>query len=231
MSRKINWHQAPLLVGTLTTSRGLNLLAKPLPDADLVEVRLDALLAEGADLEKILDALHARKHPVLLTLRLPAEGGLYPWATGERAALYTALLPEVEAIDIELASAQELQSVLKLARRHRVAIILSAQSIVRPVSPATLQSWAHRLLRLKPTIAKIATHLNNRADLVRLATLLLTKPQQRWALMGMGPTGALSRVVLGALGSALVYGYLDRPAAPGQPSIKKLATLKTGKTL
>jgi 3-dehydroquinate dehydratase-1 len=44
--------------------------------------------------------------------------------------------------------------------------------------------------------------------------------------MGLGPHAAQSRSVLTALGSRLVYGYLDEAAAPGQPSaaeVRKMA--------
>jgi 3-dehydroquinate dehydratase-1 len=43
-------------------------------------------------------------------------------------------------------------------------------------------------------------------------------PEWPLAVMGLGPYAAQSRSVLTALGSRLVYGYLDQAAAPGQPS-------------
>jgi len=209
-------------VGTVTTSRGLKLISRPVKGADLIEVRVDALLASGVDSEKILDALRIRKNAVLLTLRVPEEGGIYPWASEERKALFTALLPDVEAIDVELASVKELDSVLALAKRSKIGVILSAHSIHRPVTPATFKRWTASLIRMKPTIAKIAIHLGTRKDLIPLTKLLLEKPSQRWALMGLGPLGHLSRLILGSIGSALVYGYIDQPAAPGQSSLVEL---------
>ena len=43
-------------------------------------------------------------------------------------------------------------------------------------------------------------------------------PIEPIAVMGLGPYAGQSRSVLTALGSRLVYGWLDKPAAPGQPS-------------
>ncbi len=41
----------------------------------------------------------------------------------------------------------------------------------------------------------------------------------------LGPYAAQSRSVLAALGSRLVYGYLDEPAAPGQPSAGEVSKM------
>jgi 3-dehydroquinate dehydratase-1 len=41
--------------------------------------------------------------------------------------------------------------------------------------------------------------------------------------MGMGPLGKVSRLVLGAAGSRLNYGYLDKPQVPGQWPAAELA--------
>ncbi len=228
MNQKINWNRAPLFVGTVTTRRGLKLLTARIPEVDLIEVRLDALLAKGVDLENILDSLRRRKNPVLLTLRLPEEGGLYPWAIGERSALFTALLPDVDSIDVELAAIQELAPILALAKRSKTPVVLSAHSIHLPVALVTLKKWTAALRRARPEVAKIAVHVGDRADLAALARILLQDGRQKWAVMGLGPQGTLSRVVLGALGSTFLYGYLDAPAAPGQPSVKKLRSSGLG---
>jgi 3-dehydroquinate dehydratase-1 len=54
--------------------------------------------------------------------------------------------------------------------------------------------------------------------LQQLAALLVNHPGWPLAVMGLGPYASQSRSVLTALGSRLIYGYLDQPAAPGQPS-------------
>ncbi|MEJ0000982.1 MAG: type I 3-dehydroquinate dehydratase [Verrucomicrobiota bacterium] len=87
----------------MTTRAGLRFLAKKTA-ADAIEVRADALLADGATPVEIETALRRKKSPVLLTLRIPAEGGQRAWKTPERRALYLRLLPVVEAIDVELAT-------------------------------------------------------------------------------------------------------------------------------
>lgn len=210
------------MVGTVSTARGLSLLKSKKSLADIVEVRVDSLLAAQVDSEKILDALRARTVPALLTLRLPEEGGNYPWAVGERAALFTALMPDADAIDVEMVAAYELANVMILARKLKLCLVLSAHSISAAVPAATLQKWAGNLQRAQPDVAKISVRLNSSSDIKTLARIILDHSEQNWALMGLGSAAALSRIVLAGLGSALVYGYLDQPAAPGQPSVVEL---------
>ncbi len=127
----------PVILGSVITKAGLRLLAKKTA-ADAVEVRADALLADGATPDEIESALHKRKQPVLLTLRIPAEGGHRPWKIAERRALYLRLLPHVEAIDIELATARAMQLVIDVARHSGKTIVLSAHAIENPAKDAQL---------------------------------------------------------------------------------------------
>src|SRR5476649_1592801 len=107
----------PVVLGTVTTPSGLRCLARKKLPADAVEVRVDALLAEKIPVEEIEAALRRKKHPVLLTLRIPAEGGQRAWKVKERRELFLRLLPNVEAIDVELATASAMHPVIDEARR------------------------------------------------------------------------------------------------------------------
>ena len=181
-------------------------------------MRVDALLASGVTPDEIEAALRARKHPVLLTLRIPAEGGKHAWKLPERRALYLRLLPMVEAIDVELATAVALRPVLDAADAAGKTIVLSAHALTKPAPPGQFARWVAQHNGKTHTILKIAGHIESWRDLQRLATLLVNYPEKQIATMGLGPHAAQSRAVLAALGSRLVYGWLDEPAAPGQPS-------------
>ena len=224
---------SPLLVGTIVTGRGLERITRASTRAgghDLAEVRADALLKAGVPLDRIEKALRRRVLPVLLTCRIPQEGGLYPWSPGEQSAVLQQLLPWTDAIDIELASLKELRPIVEAARLAKKKLVLSAHSIDKPVPPATLRKWVAALREAQPDVAKIAARIGSRADLQALARILLDRPpgpHAHWAVMGLGPHGALSRHIFSALGSALLYGYLDEPAAPGQPSAFALDRFRT----
>jgi 3-dehydroquinate dehydratase-1 len=208
----------PAILGTVTTPLGLRCLAREASPVDAMEVRVDALLAQKVSVEKIEAALKKRRHPVLLTLRIPAEGGQHKWKIPERRELFLRLLPQVEAIDVELATARAMQPVIDEARRRGKTVVLSAHAIKRPATPAQIARWVGEFDHQPRTILKIAAQIKSWRDLQQLAALLVNHPDWPIAAMGLGPYAPQSRSILTALGSRLVYGYLDQPAAPGQPS-------------
>jgi len=208
----------PVVLGTVTTPAGLRSLARAASPADAVEIRVDALLAQKVSGEKIEAALKKRSRPVLLTLRIPAEGGQRPWKIAERRELFLRLLPHAEAIDIELATARAMQPVIDAARRKGKTVIFSAHAIERPATPAQIARWVGDFDHQPRTILKVAARIKSWRDLQQLAALLVNQPDWSIAAMGLGPYAPQSRSVLTALGSCLVYGYLDQAAAPGQPS-------------
>jgi 3-dehydroquinate dehydratase-1 len=208
----------PIVLGTITTAAGLRCLARKKLPADAVEVRVDALFAKKVPVEKIEAALRTKKHPVLLTLRIQSEGGQAAWKVKERRELFLRLLPKVEAVDVELATARAMRPVIEAARRGGKTVVLSAHAIQKPASPAQVARWVGRFDLQPSTILKIAVRIMSWRDLQQLAALLLNHPGWPIAVMGLGPYAAQSRAVLTALGSCLVYGYLDQAAAPGQPS-------------
>ena len=208
----------PVVLGTVTTRAGLRLLARKNPSCDAIEVRVDALLASEVSSNEIEAALQKKKQPVLLTLRIPPEGGHRPWKIAERRALYLRLLPLVEAIDVELATAKAMQSVIDAARRAGKTVVLSAHAITKPATPAQVAHWVGQFYQKPNTILKIAALIKSWRDLQQLAALLVNHPEWPIAVMGLGSYAAQSRSALTALGSRLVYGYLDKAAAPGQPS-------------
>ena len=208
----------PVVLGTVTTSAGLRLLARKNPAADAIEVRVDALLAENVSPEEIETALRKKKQPVLLTLRIPAEGGQRTWDLAERRALFLRLLPLVEAIDVELATVRAMQKVVDEARRLGKTVVVSAHAIEKPATPEQISRWVTQFDGTPNTILKIAARIKSWHDLQQLAAVLVNHPGWPIAAMGLGPYAGQSRSVLTALGSRLVYGYLDKAAAPGQPS-------------
>jgi 3-dehydroquinate dehydratase-1 len=167
---------------------------------------------------------------MMLTLRIPEEGGRYSWEKGRRAELYPQLLPYVQAIDVELASMEELGSIIDLAHTMGKWVVCSAHALQSPASPDQIHSWQNQFCKryLSPSIdqaiLKIAGVLEDRADLRRLTRILV---DHEWpvAVMGLGSMGALSRQIFSRLGSRLVYGYLDEPAANGQPSTEQIRAM------
>jgi 3-dehydroquinate dehydratase-1 len=77
------------------------------------------------------------------------------------------------------------------------------------------------------SIVKVSTQVNCADDEDTLRFLLAQKWKRPLCLIGMGAKWAHTRVSFPKLGSCLTYGYLDKPAAPGQMSAAEL-TLQLG---
>lgn len=227
--KTINYNIPLLCVGTVSTAAGLTYVMEKQSPVDAIELRVDALLHNGISVDMIESTLKQQQQPVILTLRTAEEGGVHAWQGQQRLSTFLRLLPLATGIDIELASIPELQLVYNQAKKLSTLIILSAHSIDRAPNPLQLRRWVRAFAHYRATFYKIAVRINPQHaqhDLQQLAHILLTHPEKRWALMGLGPMATFSREVLTGIGSRLVYGYLDKPAAAGQPSVAEIVKLR-----
>jgi 3-dehydroquinate dehydratase-1 len=207
------------VVGTLSSSRW-ELLRNPAEaGCDIVEVRLDVIGWEGDWVDQCR-AAEASGLPVILTIRHEAEGGQWRGPARERLALYQRALPHVSAVDVELRS-DIARAVVERARRLGKTGILSFHDFERTPRLAELRAVLAEAQE-HATVAKITTMVHGEPELDTLRSLLAGRWKVPVCVMGMGPLGAKSRVALAALGSCLIYGYLDQPAAPGQLSAPEL---------
>ena len=215
--RSISWKTTPLTVGTISTENGLANLANPPAGIDLAEVRLDLLLSKGVDPEKILAAMAKKELPILLTLRTREEGGAFNWRSRQRVLFFLAFLPFADVVDLELTNLPRLGRVLRAVRRSKRDLILSSHSLKRKLTPLRLKRLLAEFRKTRAAVYKIVGLARRTRDLRTLAEPLLTLPHMRLAILASGPLATASRLSLPALGSRLLYVYLDEPAAPGQP--------------
>ncbi len=183
--------------------------------ADLVEVRLDHF--RGLTLGKVKDIRHVVRGPAIATLRSTREGGRS--ALGRRAReemLIRISEAGFEYMDLEL---DRDASVLEAIREEewRPHMIVS-KHFLKPAPKSSVQSALRSALELGD-IAKVAMTCEDASDAVMLAQtgLELSKRRKRFAVIGMGPQGQLTRACARAIGSELVYASLPgKEAAPGQ---------------
>jgi len=217
-----------ITVGTVSTPAGLKALTTPTDDCDLIEVRVDSLRAAGMEVAEVRAALRKRKHPTLLTLRTMVEGGDYPWKSTERILVFEELISCCDAVDLEIKNMKYVKPLLQIARDTQKRVILSTHSLERKLTKGKAERLVENFRAYRVDVYKIASLARTREDLMVLVDVLMQYPQLRLGMMATGPMAQLSRVVLPALGSKLVYGYIDEPAAPGQPSISEIkAALST----
>lgn len=188
-----------------------------------------SLLEVRVDLFKRLDAAYCIKElkkrrelkiPLLLTIRnQKKEGAVKEFSDAKKLALMTSLLPLVDWVDIELSS-PILTKVLVLAKGLNKKVVVSTHNFIN--FPQKMEQYIHKSMSFEPNMVKIAVFLKNNDDLVRLIHDTYVHQQAPLVTLGIGPLGALSRLVLPAAGSRWVYTFLHKPTAAGQLNIKTL---------
>jgi len=183
---------------------------------DIAEIRLDLLVADGANVAS-KPWKHLTPAPLLFTARRVEEGGGLAMDAKTRSSLLLQVLDESALIDIEVASISEMKPLLDELRRLGIPWIASYHDFDRLPSRETMLEAAERAASAGAAAFKAAARLNSPADLARLAEFQLEDHPIPVATMGMGPLGAVSRLLCAQSGSVLNYGYLGETAtAPGQ---------------
>lgn len=216
---KLSPHGRALVVGCIITP-GYKLppASRKLP-CDVVEMRLDQMptltdwLVRGQRIE-------SRGVPVIVTIRHKSEGGDWRDENGDRVPLYGIALEHLSAVDVELQS-DIARKVAALAKKRGKCCIVSFHDFKKTPPLAKLKRVASQAQRIG-SIIKIVTMANTEADVDTLRQLLACKWKKPLCVMGMGSLGRATRIEFPSLGSCLSYGYLDKPAAPGQLSASEI---------
>jgi 3-dehydroquinate dehydratase-1 len=182
---------------------------------DLAEARVDLFRELRAP--RALPVLERARRlvPLLVTVRAASEGGAWRRSEEERIELYRALLPQADAVDIELAAPGR-ASLVKAAHQARKLVILSQHDFRRTPPDAALDRAITRGFAAGADIVKLAAHLQSDADCARLTALFARHPGLPLVVIGMGDHGKKTRVLFPALGSLFTFAALDRSTAPGQ---------------
>jgi 3-dehydroquinate dehydratase-1 len=210
----------PRVVGTLCSLDAFPRLA-----GDIVEVRLDKM-TPPADWLKRCAAIEAAGKPVLLTVRLRAEGGDWESDDEPRMEIYRQALRAVAAVDVELGS-RICGTVAREAARAGKATVLSFHDFGKTPPLGELcgiVAKAHAI----GSIAKVSTMIRQEGDAAVLRALLRREWEKPLCVIGMGEAWSETRIEFAKLGSCLTYGYLDEPAAPGQMSSAELVRRLAG---
>ncbi len=203
---------APAVVGIVDSPEALKAARRlTSKEVDFLEWRAD-FLGTGIVGSKI---------PWIVTARHPAEGGQNAMSLTARREALLELLPAAALVDVEIRSLGGMEKVLSEARKAGVGIIVSFHDFQKTPPAARLQALVKQASDAGADVLKIATHTNTPGDVARLLDLLEKTPLPL-AVMGMGPLGMASRVILAATGSVLNYGWLHQPNVTGQWSAKDL---------
>ena len=208
---------APAVVGIVDSPMALRAARRlKTKDVDFLEWRADFL---GTGIEK-------NQIPWIVTARHPAEGGQNAMSSTARRAALLELLPSAALVDVEIRSLRGMNEVLTEAKKAGVGVIASFHDFKKTPLSSKLEDLVKEAADAGADVLKIATRTVSPGDVARLLDLLERAPLPL-AVMGMGPLGMASRVMLAAAGSVLNYGWLHRPNVTGQWSARELRGVLT----
>ena len=181
---------------------------------DIAEIRIDQFSSYDQD-----HVLHVVKKfeniPTIATIRLQKEGGSWRGAEEDRLALFQAILPYVDATDVEMTSDIR-HAVIRAAHDARKLCVVSHHNFDTTESLQDLTGLVEQAKSEGADIVKIATKVDRREHLQTLARLTLQHANKNVIVIGMGAAGLASRLFLPALGSLITFAYVGKPTAPGQ---------------
>jgi 3-dehydroquinate dehydratase-1 len=190
---------------------------------DVAELRVDHFArVDAASVLAQLDVFAGV--PLLATIRSAAEGGGWKGTEADRLALFRALLPRVDAVDVEIAS-EIARDVVRDAQRAGRLAIASFHDFARTPGAGALAAVVARGRALGADVVKIATAVAGRDDLRSLARLLVDTDDIGLIAIGMGDAAVATRVLFPALGSLLTYAHAGNVTAPGQIPLVEMRQL------
>ena len=182
---------------------------------DIVELRIDQY--GSFDKRYVLKELKKFKGtPTIATIRSKTEGGAWNLSEAERLSLFKAVIPEVNAIDIELSSKTIIKELVQTAHRAKKLVFISYHNFEGTPEVPQLNKIANKAKTLGADVVKIATLVWKREDIRKLSLFTLSNAPKNLITIGMGPNGVISRILFPALGSLITYASLGKPTAPGQ---------------
>jgi len=193
--------------------------------ADLVEVRMDH--HESPFWGKAhQDEVRSMGLGTILTLRPEWEGGHYHGGEEERAASLSKALESVpDHIDLELGMDGRTRDRLAgEARARGTSVIVSHHDMTCTPSLDEMRDILGRCLAAGADIVKLSFMCTKAEDSLAVMELaeIASVMGARYAIMGMGPYGQMTRAFAPILGCEIVYATLDGPGTWDQIHIRTL---------
>jgi 3-dehydroquinate dehydratase/shikimate dehydrogenase len=210
--------------------------------ADMVELRLDFLDELDGD-AIIRELLTDRPLSVIVTCRIPEEGGHYDGDESNRISLFEKVgLAGPDFIDVELAAWQKSANIRQKiglvadvnadSTRPRHRLILSSHDFDK--TPAELDAAYKAMTDTPCHVAKLVGKANSLHDNLRMFDALRTAKATKPAIgLCMGEQGLLSRVLARKFGAELTFASLaaGTESASGQLTVEQMLNLYRWKTI
>lgn len=177
-------------------------------------------------LVKVREALGDRV--LLFTIRSPREGGVdrqYP-KTIEDINSFVIENELADMVDVELASFGEECGLIELAKAHQVKIVMSNHDFEKTPARTEIANRLVKMQQLGADVAKIAVMPHSKEDLEVLLSATVDAHMKGLGTpivsMSMGEIGVQSRILGEIYGSAITFGCVGTPSAPGQLQVREL---------
>jgi len=213
----------PDICGCITTVADLDKAIAVAGQVALYEVRIDLI---GTEWRSIVGEL---PRPWIACHRSPSEGGQGSTDVSERlASLEEAVAVGAAFIDVEVAMPDVRHRARQVARNAR--LILSYHDFEGTPDAQALSDIVAREVQCGADICKLVTTCTSVDDNVRLLQLYRGVRQSELVAFGMGPMGALSRVLAPLHGASFTYASLadGHEPAPGQLPVEHLVAFYEG---
>lgn len=195
-------------------------------DADVIEIRLDAL--EKATITPFVEGL---SKPLLFTNRASWEGGAFEGSEEDRiAVLLKAVESKAAYVDIELRAEDRFrEQLIAAAKKSGTKIIVSWHDFKETPTTQELISIFQMQYRTGADIGKISTMANTHYDVLRVLDLQIRSSELDFPLISfcMGRMGAISRIATVELGGYMTYAAPDngKQTAPGQMPVSIMKSI------
>jgi len=202
--------------------------------ADIIEFRADFCTNLIADSKKVSALIKDIKEvsglPILLTIRQFAEGGYFlgsghfDGSEVERLKIFTDLMPEVDAVDVEINAEEIRDDVLNLAKSSDKLAILSYHNFKHTPRYGKFQDLIEDAQLYGADMLKIAVMAITKDDVKTLSRFTIEHNKDMLLTsISMGEIGMSSRVINPFLGSCFTYGYVgEKATTSGQLRISDL---------
>ena len=177
---------------------------------DLIEARVDQFRRlDVPSVARDVRAIARHGLPVIGTVRSHQEGGRAELKDTQRLALFAALVPVVDAVDVELGSPSILAEVIALTRRHRKTLLVSSHHFTDTPPDSVLEGVLERARSLRADLVKIAAFARRPHDVERLLRFTFRHKARHLVTIAMGAQGTISRLVFPLAGSLLTYTHVS----------------------
>ena len=214
--------RTPRIAGTVHLKSELSRLPEFVEKniVDILEFRADQLYQQGREvLTNSLIEMKEFQLPIIATIR---KGEGYNFGEPERLELFKQLIPEVDAIDIELKT-EIRDEVVEIAKSHNKSVMISEHNLTETPPDEEIEKLLFDSVSSGADITKIVLFANSPDDIARLMSFTFKHCEQHpLVTISLGNLGTISRIIAPLFGSCLSYGYIEKPVAPGQASLASI---------